>query len=98
MEVTQVLDTLTGFVQAPPVAALLQYLVIEVVKGFWEKSFGKIPNKWLPFISTTLGAGIGSLPMIDNPLLGLVVGAASSTTHDMIEALKRKKSADAPSA
>lgn len=98
MTVAQFLNTMTGITQAPPVAAVIQYLVIEIVKTFWEKTIGKIPNKWIPFVSTVIGGGVGALPGIDNPLLGLVVGAAASTTHDMVEGLKRKTSTDAPPA
>jgi len=73
-----------AILKLPPVMAFIQYGVIEVVKRAIERVYVKIPNRWIPAFSAGLGGAIGALPVFNDPLTGLVVGAASSAIHDIL--------------
>ncbi len=78
------MNELVGIVHAPPVLAAINYLIIEVIKRVWERIVGNIPNRLVPLISTGLGTAVGFLPVVGDPLIGAVVGAASSAIHDIL--------------
>lgn len=71
------------FEQAPVLAGVV-YIVTELIKRVWEANVGNIPNRLMPLITTGLGVAVGFLPVVGDPLLGAVIGAASGAVHDII--------------
>ncbi len=71
----------------PPVLAAINFLVLEVVKRAFEKYAANIPNTLMPFIGTVSGAGM-TLAVTGDPILGVVVGAASTGIHEMVSPRK----------
>ncbi len=83
------LGILVPIVQAPPVLAAVNYIVIEIIKRLWERHVFNIPNKLMPIISIALGTGFGTI--VHDPLLGTVVGAASVAIENIINPKPDKK-------
>ncbi len=78
------MESLVSIFEQAPVLSGVIYIVTEVIKRIWEKNVGNIPNRLMPLVTTGLGVGIGFLPVVANPLLGAVIGAASGAIHDVI--------------
>ncbi len=71
----------------PPVLSAVNFLVLEIVKRLYEKNVGNIPNILMPFLGTLSGAGM-TVAVTGDPILGVVIGAASTGIHEMISPRK----------
>ena len=70
----------------PIVLAALQYIVQETVKKAWEEARGPISNRLMTLMAVGTGSGIGVAT--GDPVLGMVIGAASACIHDLINPRK----------
>ncbi len=78
---------LVNLLHQPPVLSAINFLVLEIVKRTYEKYAWNIPNALMPFLGTLSGAGM-TFAVTGDPILGTVVGAASTGIHEMLSPRK----------